>query len=66
MFKMATAESCSSPSLFLRYVLMRRSAENDLSAEHEVAGMEARIFAAALYDGRISPILLSCIHLMSL
>ena len=48
MLRIATADNLSSFIVFLKYVLMRRRAENDLSAEQDVAGIEARIVAAIL------------------
>ena len=48
MFKIAMVGKWSSVRRFQRYVLILQSAEKDSSAEHEVAGMEARILAADL------------------
>ena len=44
ILKIATAESRSSPIVFLRYVLIRRKAEKDRSAEHDEVGMRLKFF----------------------
>ena len=44
ILKIATAESRSSPIVSLRYVLIRRKAEKDRSAEHDEVGMRLKFF----------------------
>ena len=61
MLTSAMLLACCFPMVLLRYVFNRRNALNDRSAEHDVAGITARICTTLENSGNISNRSFSCI-----